>query len=264
MSRSQTNQERLAAVDWAQLHDVDAQAIYTFAVLACRANRGPCFCGTHVTPVASATESREMRIPDGHKTRNVSESKPTPLPVENATSGKTRRKILVALVQLNRPLNKLQIGLYAKLSSTSGGFGVAMAELKREGKIIADGGQFRVTAEGRAEAGDIAPLPTGGALFEFWCSRLGTTEGKILRALRPHGTVLSKPAIGDATGLSSSSGGFGVAIARVKRMGLVVGNGWAMELSPDFRRMLEPTIEVFDHASRRSVLITREGNAVKR
>lgn len=45
----QEHRRALACVDWSKLHEVDAQALYTFAVLACRAQAGACFCGAHVT-----------------------------------------------------------------------------------------------------------------------------------------------------------------------------------------------------------------------
>lgn len=43
--------KQLGRVDFSKVDEIDAQALYTFAVLACRSKAGPCFCGSHTTPL---------------------------------------------------------------------------------------------------------------------------------------------------------------------------------------------------------------------
>jgi len=97
---------------------------------------------------------------------------------------KTQRKILVALAQLGRPVKMAQVGLFTGLSHTAGGFTQAVADLRRDALAEGPGSALEITGAGRAQLGEFAPLPTGHALFEFWCSKLGTTAEKILRALK--------------------------------------------------------------------------------
>jgi hypothetical protein len=47
---------KLAAINWAKLDPLDAQAFYTLVVTVCRASRIECFCGAHIT------ELDEMRV----------------------------------------------------------------------------------------------------------------------------------------------------------------------------------------------------------
>src|SRR6478735_1212916 len=112
--------------------------------------------------------------------------RPLPLPSDSAPDGmsKTARKILVALAQLRRPLDRKQLGIMTGLSASTGPFGVALAQLRRDGLIAGGGREMTITPKGIAELGDWTPLPVGHALFEYWCAKLGSTAEKILRALR--------------------------------------------------------------------------------
>lgn len=174
---------------------------------------------------------------------------------------KTQRKILVALAQLGRPVKMAQVGLFTGLSHTAGGFTQAVADLRRDGLAEGPGAALEITPAGRVELGEFAPLPTGHALFEFWCSKLGTTAEKILRALKQARQPLSASDLGDTTNLSHTAGGFTQALADLRRMDLITGNGKSMTLSPDFKRALEPTIGIFDTGSGRQVRVDVKGNA---
>lgn len=202
----------------------------------------------------------------------VSEGAPTPVPspkrdqkplvitgADDEPEGlsKTGRKILVALAQFDRSMNRPQLGVMTGLSATTGPFGVALAQLRRDGLIDGGGAAMTITARGRLEVGDYAPLPTGHALFEYWANKLGSTQAKVLRALRSSQESMSKADLGAATGLSHSTGPFGVALAELRRMQLIAGGGSGMQLSPDFRRAIEPTISVFDKGSGRTVKVDR-------
>src|SRR3954463_4429207 len=70
--------------------------------------------------------------------------RPLSLPPETEVApdgmSKTARKILVAFAQLRRPLDRKQLGIMTGLSASTGPFGVALAQLRRD-ELIAGGGK---------------------------------------------------------------------------------------------------------------------------
>jgi hypothetical protein len=225
---------------------------------------------TVLEPGHESAEARPAAVqaePDPRAEATMRPPKQRPLallPDDSVPEGmsKTGRKILVALAQLGRPLDRAQLGIMTGLSASTGPFGVALAQLRRDGLIDGGGKAMVITRAGLDALGQWTPLPTGHALFEYWCAKLGTTSEKILRALRKADRPLSKSDLGDATGLSSGTGPFGVALAELRRLQLIQGGGPAMTLSPDFARSLDPTINVFNTSNGQSVkLDARKGHA---
>lgn len=204
------------------------------------------------TKKASSAQAHEPRAP---------KQKPLALSQEPVALGKTDRRVLLALAQLGRSLNMDELAFYIGVSRTSGGFGQALADLRKDGLIEGPGAAIEITAAGRVELGEFTPLPTGHELFAFWCSKLGTTHEKVLRALHKSRSALNMDALSEATGLSRTSGGLGQALADLRKMRLIDGPGSAMRLSADFKRAIEPTIGVFDMSSGRSVRVDTKGNA---
>jgi hypothetical protein len=171
------------------------------------------------------------------------------------------RKILVALAQLGRPLTAAQVGWFARLSSTTGTFTQGLADLRREGLIDGPGSALTITARGLAQLGEFAPLPTGHALFEFWCDKIGGAGAKILRVLRPAHELLSAADVGEACQLSYTTGTFTQALADLRKMHLIEGKGSGLRLTDEFRQALAPTIGVFNTTSGKSVkLDARKGH----
>lgn len=117
-----------------------------------------------------------------------------------------------------------------------------------------------LTAGGRAELGEYAPLPEGSQLFEFWCSKLGGTAAQLLRALRQSPAPMSMAELGAATELSHATGSFKQAIAKLRRMDVIDGSGAALQLTAELRRALEPSIGVFDTTSGRTVRVNAHGH----
>jgi len=174
---------------------------------------------------------------------------------------KTQRKILVALAQLARPLSSAQLAFWLGVSKGSGTIGQGLADLRRDGLINGPGSAVTINGAGLEALGEYAALPAGQALFLFWCQKLGGGAERVLRYLRPLHHPVSSADIADALGVSRGSGTVGQALADLRRMQLVTGPGSAVQLSPDFRRALEPTIGVFDMSSGRSVRVDTKGNA---
>lgn len=174
----------------------------------------------------------------------------------------TTRRILVALAQLGRPLSIAQIGAYTGLAHRGGAFTKALAEHRAAGFVEGAGKAVRLTAAGREHLGEYAPLPTGTALFEFWCSKLGATAEAILRALRRLDGPATLDELGAETSLACRGGAFTKALAQLRKMELIEGGGKGMRLSPALRGALEPTVRVFDKESGCSVKVhARTGHA---
>lgn len=156
---------------------------------------------------------------------------------------KTQYRILAALAQHRKPLHKKEIGIITGLSHNTGPFNTALADLKELGFIVGNHGVMTLTQPGVDAIGDgFTPLPTGLALLNYWRDKLGGTAAKILTALKDRS--LSKEHIGEATGLSHGTGPFNTALANLKKMGMIRKSGFDFELTPEFRRALEPTIAV--------------------
>lgn len=206
---------------------------------------------------AAATPSSASAAPAARPKRN---QRPLDLAAAESVSpisGGTRRKVLLALAQLGRPLNMDELAFFAGLSRTSGGLGQALADLRRDEEIEGPGAAMSILPAGLAELGEYTPLPTGHALFEFWARKLGGTCEKVIRSLRNASAPLDMDQLARETGLSRTSGGLGQALADLRKMRLITGGGKAMQLSPDFRRAIEPTISVFDKSSNRTVKVDR-------
>jgi len=179
-----------------------------------------------------------------------------------ARKAPARRRILVALAQFGRPMSAAQIGAYTGLAHKGGAFVKELARLRAEGCVEGPGGAVRITSAGLEELGDFEPLPIGIALFEFWCSKLGTTAEQILRALRrlEHASL---DELGAETGLACRGGAFTKALAQLRKMELIVGRGSGMSLAPAFKAASAPTVGVFDTSSGKSVKIDARTGTVR-
>lgn len=182
--------------------------------------------------------------------------KPIPIPAAADAPPKTRRKsgdingtdrkILTVLAQQGRALTTSQIGTLAGLSSGTGSFGQAVARLRASDYAEGPGTALRITQAGFDVLGPFARLPEGYELFEYWCGKVGGTAAKILRALRASGEDMSSEELGEATMLSHTTGSFGQALAKLRRLELIEGGGDSMVLSDALRQAIVPTIGVFD------------------
>lgn len=172
--------------------------------------------------------------------RHVSE---TPAP---RGPGKTKtplstgaRKILNVLAQYPSGRSKVQLALLTGYSSRGGGFNNLLGGLRTIG-FISGTEDLYITAEGRAEAGEVVPIPVGQALFEYWQTHplLGKAEREILRALwqaQEHGFGLRKEAIAAHAGYAANGGGFGNALGRLNTLELICKERDLYHLAEVFR-----------------------------
>lgn len=135
--------------------------------------------------------------------------------------GRAERKILGVLAQFSEGRTKVQVAILSGYSAKSGGFNNALGKLRTKGLISeARIDPIVATQEGVAAAGDVDPIPTGGALLTYWQAKVGKAEREILRVLFEHGP-LGKEDIGELTGYSTGSGGFNNALGKLRTLELI-------------------------------------------
>ena len=170
---------------------------------------------------------------------------------------KGARKVLAILAQVGRPLSTAQIAFWLGVSKGSGSICQPLADLRRLGMIDGDSKAIRINSAGLEALGEFTPLPTGHALFRFWCDKLGSAAERVLCILRDANQSMSSADIARALNVTPGSGSICQPLADLRRMQLIAGGGKAIELSPDFRRAIEPTISVFDKSANRTVKVDR-------
>jgi hypothetical protein len=132
---------------------------------------------------------------------------PAPSPRSNGGApatelGKGERVLLTAIAQYGEAdPEQLTVLTGYKRSSRD----TYLQRLRSAGYVEA-GWPARATAQGIAALGEFDPLPTGGALQDYWLDRLGEGEAKILDALiGAHPNGLTREEIDDRAGYKRSS-----------------------------------------------------------
>ncbi len=147
------------------------------------------------------------------------------------------RMLKAAAMFAPESITKTRMALLARLSSTSGSFTTYMSTLKRQGLLVGEGNLFTITEEGLKHAGEVEPLPTDpDELINFWCAIIGDGGGasRMLRSLAAnYANAMTKKELGDAVGMSSTSGSFTTYISTLKRNGLIKVNGQDVQLSSE-------------------------------
>lgn len=159
-------------------------------------------------------------------------------PSSNGTvTGGAMRMLKAAAMFHPDPVTKTKMATLSRLSHTSGSFSTYMSTLKREGLLVGEGNLFTITEEGLSQAGEVDPLPTDpGELVDLWCGVIGENGGasRILRALAgSYPNELSKSDLGEAVGMSSTSGSFSTYLSTLKRNGLIKTNGQSVKASEE-------------------------------
>lgn len=143
-------------------------------------------------------------------------------PAADGTTGGLRR-MLIALAQRPQGMSAKALGVRANLSSTSGTFNTYLSRGKVEGWLDGDRNRLMITDAGRASLGENwAPLPKGAALLQKWLDELGGGAARMLQALAgryPEG--FTREELGQASGLSASSGTFNTYLSRLRTLELV-------------------------------------------
>lgn len=151
-----------------------------------------------------------------------------------ATSGgptKSASKMLAVLAQRNIATSRSQLAILAGYSGTSGGFGSALALMRANAWVLEDGGRFILSDSGRAIAPKMPALPKGSDLLDYWCERVGPCATAILQAfVHDYPDEVPRDELAQRAGYSSTSGGFGSALAVLRALDLAVGYRASKEL----------------------------------
>ncbi len=145
--------------------------------------------------------------------------------------GARERKILDVLAMFPARCTKAKLVLLTGYSARASTIGAGLSHLRKVGAIEAGSNPIRLTATGRALAGDPAPVPSGPALIQFWRAKIGTRERAILDALLDAaraGRVLSKDEIAAATGYSKDASTIEAGLSNLRAAGIVEKRGTAL------------------------------------
>lgn len=175
------------------------------------------------TPILSNVDQVTSRRPDARTSPATSDRGAIKL-------GKTERTILTVLIQ-HGPMSHDRLALLSGYSPKASTIGVSLAKLRRAG-FVADGKPITATQEGIDGLGDaVQRLPAGRELVDYWRNRFGLTEQRVLDAvLHAYPNATSQAEIAEITGYSPTASTIGVALSRLRKVGVV--NGWA--ISDDF------------------------------
>lgn len=135
------------------------------------------------------------------------------------------RRMLIALAQRDS-LSARQLGVRAGLSSSSGTFGTYLARARAAGWIVGGRDRMEITQMGIMALGKYDPLPTGRDLLQYWLNELGTGgAGRMLNALADvYPKDMTKQELGEASGISSTSGTFGTYLSKLRTLELITGS----------------------------------------
>lgn len=134
--------------------------------------------------------------------------------------------ILGVLAAHGSLIPRARLALLAGYSATAGAFGNCLSRLRTAGWIQGSS-ELEITRAGRAVAPRVAPMPTGGALIEYWRQhpRMDTPMRAIFDALVSSVNPLTREQVAAKTGYSATAGAFGNALSRLRTLGIVHGKG---------------------------------------
>lgn len=137
--------------------------------------------------------------------------------------GKTERNILSVLAQ-HGSCTHSQLALLSGYSPKASTIGVALSKLRKLG-FVEPGQPITATSEGVAWLGDdYEPLPTGGELIDYWRSKFGLTEQRVLDVLIDvYPNQASQTEVAERTGYSPTASTIGVALSKLRKVGVVTG-----------------------------------------
>jgi hypothetical protein len=176
--------------------------------------------GSRTTPAASqgrrvapaAATSRPASLP--------------PSPGARPAGGKLGQRILNALASVDHPLRRDQLGVRCVARADAGHFGNTLGDLKAAGLIESVGGEFVLTAAGRAAAG-----PPVEDLVAAWKGKLSGLEADIFQHLvDAHPNALTRDRLGELTGKRSDAGHFGNCLGTLRGNGIAENTGRGSEL----------------------------------
>lgn len=143
---------------------------------------------------------------------------------ESSLSGAPAR-ILAALAAFPEGLTKRQIAAHASIVQKTSTMRNALSNLRVAGLISGSGDRIVITEAGMAQAGGIAPLPSGPELLDYWRQKLGTEGSAPRRAfealLACWPNELERHVIGERAGIDPTTSTLRNALSDLRRFDLI-------------------------------------------
>lgn len=144
-------------------------------------------------------------------------------------SNPAQRKFLIALAQQGHALARNQVAIFAGYKSTSGHVNNTLSSLRTQGYIEGSRDSLTITAAGLAALGEYQPLPTGGALRDYWYSELDPASRTMLRVLcDAYPGTLTRDEVADKSGYRASSGHINNTLSKLRTRELITGTREAL------------------------------------
>lgn len=181
--------------------------------------------------------SSQKRTPPAPKppqptvTPAVSRTRVSPISAHGSGSvlPKVERLILTALAQqYPREVSRERLALLVGYHANSKSFSNSLGSLRSRGAIEGTA----ITETGLHELGDYDELPSGPALFDWYCEhKLGGPEAKVLSAIAHwRSGSITRDGLAAAVGYHPNAKSFSNALGRLRGLGLVVGLSLSEEL----------------------------------
>jgi len=192
------------------------------AVCACGHERGWHESGSGKCTYGASTLHGRCECDGYHKRARKTAASASTAP---STLGRCERAILAVMVQRQpNSTSRQQAAVLSGYSIDSGGFAQALAKLRREEMVLGGASAMVATDKGRLHAGNVASLPRGGELLDYWSDRLGPCAGAILQVLATAWPKeVDRHKLAETTGYSAESGGFAQALAKLRTLELISG-----------------------------------------
>ncbi len=156
-------------------------------------------------------------------------AKPAPPAKVEGELGAGERKMLEALALRHpTPLSRDQLGLLSRYAASGGTFRTYLPRLVKRGFVVEKSSGLELTPEGLAAFGGAATLAaqTPEEVRETWRHALAAGPRKMFDALvEAYPAAMSKHDLGVATNYEASGGTFRTYLPKLKKLGLVTGEG---------------------------------------
>lgn len=137
------------------------------------------------------------------------------------------RKMLIALAQRPKGLNRKQLAVRSGISPRGGSFNTYLSRGRTNGWINGENqAVMTITEAGVHALGTYEPLPTGRALLDHWINELGSSgSARMLKAIAEHyPDAIDRDALAERANVALSGGSFNTYLSRLRSLELVEGS----------------------------------------
>jgi hypothetical protein len=207
-----------------QEHGVAINAIYNQFTQGCSEIRGAIIAIAESKKIQKPIVAPQPRIIVPTKFAHANEGGSSDLPIGE-------RKILTALIQFNKPLDRKQLTVLTGYKRSSRD--AYIARLSQKGLVQSVGsGSVEATKSGKDTLGDVGQLPTGTDLQQYWLSQLPSGESVILKVLiGQYPNSVERDSLDSETGFKRSSRD--AYLARLSAKELVVNAGQGLVIASE-------------------------------